>query len=141
MAKPTLTQKLLGVAAIALADAFDFWRVPAVELGTVAHRFAAGRLWKQAFGIVQRVAKCFLNGLDECGHLATHLTLQPSNEGALTFDGFAHAFELAGMAVTPRFVAQQLALLGVRLFELDSLALVATNTLELAVSSSLLSVG
>ena len=47
-----LYPKLVRVAAFALADALDFWRVPAVELGAVVHRFAADRLRDQTFGFV-----------------------------------------------------------------------------------------
>ncbi len=62
-----------------------------------------------------------LHGLAEGAHLASHLALQASNDGALAFDDFAHAFELAGMGVTSSLVAQQLAFFGVGLLELDAL--------------------
>jgi hypothetical protein len=87
-----LHPKLVRVTAFALADALDFWRIPAVELCAVAHRFAAAGLCEQAFGLVQCLAQGFLQGLAERGHLASHLALQASNDGPLAFDDFAHAF-------------------------------------------------
>lgn len=116
-----LYPKLERVAALTLADAIHLWRVPAVELGAVTHRFAAGRLRDQAFGFVQGLAQGFLHGLAEGGHLASHLALQASNDGPLAFDDFAHALELASMGVTPSLVAQQVAFFGVGLFELDAM--------------------
>ena len=64
-----------------------------------------------------------MHGLAERVHFASHLTLQPPDDGALAFDHFAHAFELAGMGVTPSLVAQQLAFFGVGLLELNALSL------------------
>jgi hypothetical protein len=116
-----LHTKLVRVTTLALADALHLWRVPAVELGAVTHRFAAAGLSDQPFGLVQRVSQCFLYGLAERCHLASNLALQPSNDGALAFDDFSHAFELAGMGVTASLVAQQLAFFGIDLLELDAI--------------------
>jgi hypothetical protein len=63
----------------------------------------------------------FIPGLAERGHLASHLALQPSDVGALAFDDFAHALELAGMGVAPSLLSQQLAFFGVSLLELDAI--------------------
>jgi hypothetical protein len=70
-----LHTKFVGVAALALADALHLWRVPAVELGALIHRFAAGSLRNQAFGLLQCLDQGFLHGLVECGHLGSHLAL------------------------------------------------------------------
>ena len=49
--------------------------------------------------------------------------MQSAYDGALAFDGFAHAFELAGMGVAPGLVDQQLAFFGVGLLELYAFGL------------------
>ena len=56
--------------------------------------------------------------------------MQAAHDGALSFDDFAHAFELAGMGVAPSLVAQQLAFFGVSLFELDALGLGRLNQFD-----------
>ena len=66
------------------------------------------------------MAQCFLHGLAPRGHLASHLALQASDDGALTFDDFEHAPELPSTSVTPSLVALQLAYFGVDLSELDA---------------------
>ena len=95
--------------------------MPAVELGAVDHCLATGRLRDQAFSFAQGLAQGFLHCFAERGHLASHLALQPANDGALAFDDFADALELAGMGVAPSLVVQQLAFFGVSLLELDAI--------------------
>lgn len=85
------------------------------------HRFAVGRLSDQAFSLVQFLGKGFLYRLDECAHLAPHFALQASYYGALAFDDFARALELARMGVTLSFVALQLAFFGIGLLEFDAI--------------------
>ena len=53
--------------------------------------------------------------------------MQPHDHGALAFDDFAHALELTCMGVTPSLIAQQLALFGVGLLELDAIDLGGFN--------------
>ena len=78
----------------------------------------ASGLRDQAFGLAQGLAQCFLHGLAELAHLATHFALQPHDDGALVFDDFAHALELSGMGVVPSLIAQRLACFGVGFLEL-----------------------
>jgi hypothetical protein len=93
--------------------------VTAVELGSVAQRFAACRLRNQAFGLVQDMSQGCLYSLSQDIHLATAFALQPADDGALAFDGLAHALELLGMGVAACLVAQQVAFFGVGLLEFD----------------------
>lgn len=118
-----LHAKFIRVAALAFGDAFDFWGVPAVQLGLFVLSLFAARLSDQPFGFVDAHAQGLLNSLAQSRHLACDLAVQSAYDGALAFDGFAHAFELTGMGVAPSLVAQQLAFFGVVLFELDALGL------------------
>ncbi len=113
--------KLVRVAALTPADTLRLWRVQALKLGAVVHRFAAAGLRDQPFGLVQRVSQRLMHGSAERGHLASNPALQPSNHGALAFDDFAHAPELAVMRIKSSLFAQQLAFFGVGLFELDAM--------------------
>ena len=97
--------------------------MPAVELALLAGVLLAGRLQDQALGLAQRVAQGFLHGQAQGAHLAAHFTLQAAHDGALALDHFAHALVLTGVGVAARFVAQQLALFGVGLLELNALGL------------------
>ena len=67
--------------------------------------------------------------------------MQLAHDGALAFDGLAHALRLAGKGLAPSLVAQQLAFFGVCLLELDALALAAPTSLTPAVFDNLLSMG
>ena len=94
--------------------------MPAVQLGLFVFGFVAASLGNDPFGFGHTVASGFLHGVAQRAHLARDLTVQAAHDGALTFDDFAHAFELAGMGVTPSLEAQQLAFFGIGLLELDA---------------------
>lgn len=59
-------------------------------------------------------------------------SLQHSSDGALAFDNFVHAFELAGTSITPCLVAPQLAFFGVGLLEFDGLTALASSPILLS---------
>lgn len=51
--------------------------------------------------------------------IAVYLSLQPPDDGALAFDGAAHALELASMGIATSLSGEVLALLGKRLLQID----------------------
>jgi hypothetical protein len=122
-----LHTKFVGVTALSFGDALYLGLMPVAELCAVIHRFAVCRLRDQAFGLVQDMTQDFLHRLAQNVHLATYLALQPPDVGALAFDDFSHAFELAGMGLATSLVAQQLAYFGVGLLEFDAIGLGGFN--------------
>ena len=94
--------------------------MPGIELGLSGDRFALAALSHDALGLVQRLGECLPHGLPHGTGLALDLALQAPHDGALAFDGPAHALELAGMGVAPGLAAELLAFLGKGLLEIDS---------------------
>jgi len=118
-----LHAKLVGVATLALGDALDLRGMPAVELGPVAHRLAATSLCHQPFGLVQGMTQHLLHGQAEHAHLAVHFPLQPTDDGALAFDDFAHPSKLTGMGIATRLETKLTSFLGIGLLELNAMGL------------------
>lgn len=115
--------EFVGVAALTLGYALDFWGVPAVKLGLIVFGLVVARLRDQPLVFVDALAKDFLHNLAQSTHLARDLTVQSAHDGGLAFDHFAYAPEPANMGGGPCLVNQQLALFGAGLLELDALGL------------------
>jgi hypothetical protein len=125
-----LHSKLVGVTALAFGDSFNFWGVPAVKLGLFLFAFVATSLSDQAFGFMKYVAQRFLHSLAQRVHLSRDLTLQAAQDCALTFEHFAHLFELSCVCITTSLVAQKLAFLGIGLLEVNAMCLGSFNQFD-----------
>ena len=134
-----LDAELVGVACLALGDAFHLRGVQRVELvlGIASlcvdapgplepHRQVADRL----------LAGCLVRRGAAGGHcgrvgiaLALHLAHHHAQDRALAIDRLAQALELLGMGVATGLAAQRLALLGIGLLQTDTAALGRTDHL------------
>lgn len=70
-------------------------------------------------GFVQGLAQCFAHGSPDGAGLSFDLALQSTHDGALAFDGPAHAFELAGMGIASGLATLFSGFLGEGLLEFD----------------------
>lgn len=70
-------------------------------------------------GFVQGLAQCFAHGSPDGAGLSFDLALQSTHDGALAFDGPAHALELAGVGVSPGLAPELFALFGKRLLQIN----------------------
>ena len=122
-----LDAELVGLAGLALGDAFDFRRMPGVELGLAIDRLALAALGCDARslgqGAIQRLAHGLPDGTDLGLKIPLDLALQPAPDGALALDGAAHAPPLPGVRVAASLTAELFALLGEGLFQIETSAL------------------
>ena len=121
LAIPTFTPNSYGCLALPfLADSGHLGRVPGVEFGLSINSLAMAALGNNARGLVQGLAERLLHGCTDGAGLAFHLALEPPDDGALAFDGPAHALELPDVGVALGLAVEVLAFLGKRLFQIDA---------------------
>ncbi len=116
--------ELVGLAALALADALGFLRMQGIQLVLVL-----GPLGADALGQGHPVLKLVLRSLGQCAHLALYLSQDDPKDGPLPAQHRLQTFELSRMGISTCAAAKCDGLACVGELELDTCALSQANDL------------